>query len=130
MVDTAPLIATAQRLITENGRSVTLVQLDTTLQDSDRPWLGPADARAVPESTLVLDGVFVTPSDAAKLGISLESDDMIKLSEKIMMISPGPAVDISIYDEVIDGSDRLKIVASEQLKPGDELLIAFMGLAE
>lgn len=128
MVDFAPLIVTAQRLIGENGRSVTLVEFDSTLSDAARPWLGPADPRTVPDSSLVLDAVFVEPSSGVSLGLALETDDLIKNSDQIMIVSAGAAVDLTVFGEVIDGSTRWKIETIKILKPGSEIVLGFVGV--
>lgn len=128
MVDYTRLLATAQRLITANGRSVTLVQFDTTLSDSDRPWLGPADARSAPEATLAVDAVFVDPGSAAKLGLDFVVDDLLKRAEQVMILSAGADEDLSPYQEVIDGSTRWKITQTQVLRPADTTVLAFIGV--
>ena len=128
MVETAPLIATAQRLITENGRSVTFVEFDSTPGDVAKPWGGPADPRSNPDSTLTVDAVFVNPSGAASLGLSTETSDLVKRSEQILIVSPGASADLTIYQEIIDGSDRWKIMGIETLKPGASVMINYVGV--
>ena len=143
MVDYASLLATAQRLITANGRSVTFISFAETVQDPAKPWLGPRDPRAAASSfsddfssdfetgilvSLINDAVFVEPGDLEHLGHSLITEDLIKRSTKIMLVSPG-ALDLSIYEEVIDGSERWKITGQEFLKPGDTQVLAFVGVA-
>ena len=128
MVETAPLIATAQRLITENGREVTFVQFDSTPGDANKPWNGPTDPRAAPDSTLVLDAVFVAAGAAGGLGLSETVSDLLKRSDQIMIISPGASADMSIYQEVIDGGERWKVVGVETLKPGSSVLINYVGV--
>ena len=129
MVDFTPLIATAQRLISENGRSVTLVELDSSPADPSKPWKGAADPRAVPDASLTLDAVFVNPGTATtSLGLSLETSDFIKRSEQIMIISPGASVDLTGFEEVSDDSVTWKIQGMEILKPGAEVVVAFIGV--
>ncbi len=128
MVDFAPLIATAQRLISENGRSVTLVEFDSAPADGSKPWKGAADPRAVPDAELTLDAVFVNPGGATSLGLSLETSDFIKRSEQIMIISPGASVDLTEFEEVLDDAVTWKIQGMEILKPGAEVVVAFIGV--
>lgn len=128
MVDLAPIIATAQRLITENGRSVTLVQLDKDPPDTDKPWAGPTDPRAVPEATLTLDAVFVEPSSATRLGLSSDASELVKRSTQILIVSPGASADLTIYTEVTDGSIIWKITTVEVLKPGSSVALGFIGV--
>ncbi len=127
-IDVTALIATAQRLITENGRSVTFIEFNSTPAEADKPWNGPTDPRATPDSTAAHDAVFVEPSSAVKLGLSSEASDLIKRSDQIMIVSPGAAVDLRIYQEVDDDSQRWKITAVEILKPGSSTMLAFVGV--
>ena len=128
MVDTTAIIETAQRLITENGRSVTFVQFDSTPGDAAKPWNGPTDPRATPDSTLTVDAVFVPPSSASSLGLKDEVNDLVKRSEQIMIVSPGAAADLSIYQEVTDGGEQWKIVGVETLKPGASVMLNYVGV--
>lgn len=128
MVETASVIATAQRLITANGRSVTFVEFNSTPGDVAKPWNGPTNPRTTPDSTLTVDAVFVPPSSAASLGLKAETSDLMKRSEQVMIVSPGASADLSIYQEIIDGSDRWKIVGTETLKPGDDVLLNYVGV--
>ena len=129
VVDYPALIATAQRLITENGRSVTFVEFDTTLDDSDKPWRGPADPRATPESTLTVDAVFVEPLSVEQLGSSTRIKDLLARSDKIMIVSPGANVDLTIFQEVVDGSESWKIQGVETLQPGSEIILNYVGVS-
>jgi len=128
VVETASLIATAQRLITENGRSVTFVQFDSTPTDGAKPWLGPTDPRTTPDSTLTVDAVFVSPAGAASLGLKAETSDLLKRSEQIMVVSPGAAVDLRIFNEVTDDSTQWKIVGVQTLKPGSSVMLSYVGV--
>ncbi len=128
MVDFAALTVTAQRLISENGRSITLVSFDDTLQNPSRPWLGPADPRATPASTLVVDAVFVPPSGAAALGLSLQTVDLLKNAEQVAIISPGVDVGLEPFQEIIDGTTRWKIMMTEVLRPASQTVLAFLGV--
>ena len=127
MVDLVPLIATAQRLITENGRPVTFIRQDQTLSDAAQPWLGPADPRATPDATLVVDAVFVEPSAAVKLGISTEQSDLIMNSEQIMILAAG-GTDLLQFQEVLDAGVYWKITTIETLKPGATIVLSFVGV--
>ena len=130
MVDFAASIATAQRLITENGRLVTLVSLDDTPAVAAQPWKGAADPRATPDATLPVRAVFVPPSSASALGLRIDTNDLVKRAEQIAIVSPGGAVDTEIYDEIADSDgSRWKIVFSENLKPAELLVLSFFGVA-
>jgi len=130
--DYSTTIATAQRLITKFGRSVTLVEFDTTLADSAKPWDGPADARTAPDSTLVLDAVSVQPGGSSQqLGFSVFSDDLISRLAAIFIVSPGASADLSTYQELLDTDGvRYKIDAVEVLKPGPDVIVGFIGVSK
>lgn len=127
MVDLAPIIATAQRLITENGRSVTFVRQDQTLSDAAQPWLGPANPRTTPNATLVVDAVFVDPSGAVKLGLSSEQSDLIMNSDQILIVSAG-ATNLLQFQEVLDEGVYWKITTIETLRPGATTVLSFVGV--
>ena len=129
MVDTAPLIAVAQRLIQENGRQISLIQFNSTPQDANRPWRGPsADPRATPDSTLSLFAAFVPPSGARELGLRYVSETLLKRAEQIAIISPGANVDLSIFQEILDTGVYYKMDVLDVLKPGSATVLAFLGV--
>lgn len=131
MVDAVALVATAQRLITENGRSVTFISHDKTVADAAKPWEGGGGTspRTAPDAVLVLDAVFVEPSVAARLGLSSETSDLIKRSEQIMIVSPGAAADdLGDFEEVLDEGKHWKITGIEILRPGSTMFLAFVGV--
>lgn len=128
MVDFNRLIATAQRLIVKNGRPVTLLQFDSAPATPSKPWRGASDPRATPDSTLDLSAVFVEPESASRLGLSSKSDGLIKRSDQILIVSPGAAVDVTIFHEVVDTPSNWKIQGVEVLRPGDEIVLAFIGV--
>ena len=129
MVDTAKAIATAQRLITADGRSVRLIRYNEIPTDTTKPWNGPGDPRRTPRAFLDIDAVFVPPSSASALGLSTEANDLIKRSSQILMMSGGASVDLLQYNEVLDDDKYWKIEFIETLKPGDEILLTFIGVS-
>lgn len=127
MVDAVKLAATALRLLNDNGRSVTFIQHDTTPEIAAQPWDGPAAPRTTPASTLVLSAVFAHPRFVDRLGLTIEVDDLIRRSEQIMIVSQGTN-DLSIFQEVLDGTTYWKITGVEILRPGDTTLLGFVGV--
>lgn len=127
MADVAKLIATAQRLIKDNGRPVTFIRHDETLADTAKPWEGPTDARAAPSETKNLDAVFVQPASAVRLGMTTEQSDLIMQSEQIMIVAPG-TVDLLRFQEVLDGGVYWKITMVEILRPGPTTILGFVGI--
>jgi len=128
VVDFVSLLATAQRLITENGRSITFIRHDKTLQDTDEPWKGPASARGTPDATSVHDAVFVEPASAVRLGIATVQEDLIMKSDQIMILAAG-VVDLTRFQEVLDGGTYWKITVIKDLKPGSTTVLSFVGVA-
>ena len=126
MVDYTRLTATAQRLISANGRSITLVQFDSTPSDASRPWLGPADPRATPDASLTVDAVFV--DNGSGLGKTFNIEDLLKKSDQVALLSAGAQVDLSIYNEVIDGTERYKITGFDVLRPAGVTVLAVIGM--
>lgn len=128
MVDFVALAATAARLITENGRSVTFVALDETPAAPGQPWLGTPDPRAVPEATLVLNAAFVEPSSVVRLGLAFETSDFIKRADQIMIVAPGTN-DLEDFDEVQDSGTTWKIGDVRVLRPASTTVLAFVSVA-
>lgn len=127
MPDYTKLAATAQRLVENSGRDITLVEFNTTPADASKPWRGASDPRTTPDATLAVSGVFVEPSSATKLGMSTEVSDLLKRSSQIIIVAS--TADLKSYNEVIDSdSSRWKIVGMETLKPGDTTLLYFIGV--
>lgn len=128
MVDYVALTAIAQRLITENGRLATFVAFDNVSANITKPWEGPDDPRTTPVASDVYSVVNVEPSGTVALGSSQKVTDLAKRSEKILIVSAGVQVDMSIYDEVIDESVTYKIEGIEILRPGSITVLSFVGL--
>ena len=127
--DYTKTIATAQRLITKFGRSITFVSFDETLGEAAKPWKGATAPRGAGATTLILDAVSVEPRSLDELGRSTAIDDLVKRSEQIMIVSPGSAVSLESFEEIIDDdTSRWKIVGLERLRPGTEILLYFVGV--
>jgi hypothetical protein len=127
VVDLAPIIETAQRLIAENGRTVTFIRHDETLSDPTQPWLGPADARATPNTTSVHSALFVEPDSTQALGLAQAQSDLLMDSEQIMVVAQGE-VDLSTFQEVLDEGVYWKITEIQTLRPGTTTVLSFVGV--
>lgn len=128
MPDYTRLAATAQRLIKNNGRSITFVKLDEASADPTQPWNGPSTN----ETTLALNGVFVPPNTVRQFGLSAlgegtEFKDLVTFSEQVIITAQGEN-DLREYTKVIDRSDRWGIIGLQVLRPGDTTLLAFVGV--
>lgn len=128
MVDYTRLAATAQRLITSNGRSISFVKLDEVSADPNKPWNGPG----VADTVLPLSGVFVPPNTVRQFGLSslgegTEFKDLITYSEQVIIVAQGDN-DLRGYTKVVDRSVNWGIIGLQVLRPGDTSLIAFVGV--
>lgn len=120
MVDYARMQATATRLIRANGRKMTLVKFDRTNADNAKPWDGPTDARNGTNATRVTATVVDAPIlELRRLGLIGIAEDLIMRSDSQVIID-GQATDEDLrnFNEVVDGTETLKISAIERLKPG------------
>jgi hypothetical protein len=127
MVDYTKLAATASRLITSNGRSITFVRKSETPADVNKPWKGPV----VGETTFVTDGVFVPPNTVRQFGITslgqgTEFVDLLQFSEQIVILHQGQT-DLRQFTILRDGSDW-NILGLQVLCPADVNVLAFVGV--
>ncbi len=130
MVDFVSLANTAKTLVDENGRTITLRELETTSSDPAKPWKAATDPRNPLASSIVRVGAFVPLSSASKLGLTIDKEMMVKRAAQVMLVAPGAVetIDYSIFDEVLDGTDVWRITFMEVLKPADTTLLYFFGV--
>ena len=126
--DYTSILATAEKLTYKFGRAITLVRLSETPADADEPWNGPTTT----ETTVALEGVFVPPNTVRQfgltaLGLGTELQDLVTFSEQIIITYPG-AVDPREYTIVRDDSMDWGIVGIQQLTPGPDPVLAFIGV--
>ena len=127
MPDYVKLAATAERLVANSGRTITLVQFNSTPADANKPWRGAADPRITPDATLSIVGAFVEPRSDIRLGLSSEIADLLARSSQVIIVAS--TADLTAYNEVIDSdTTRWKILGLEKLKPGDTTLLYFIGV--
>lgn len=122
-------VVLAQRLIKKHGREITLVQFEGPSTTSTTPWQGAVDPRGDVSSNLTVYAVFVPPSGVASLGLEIETQDLFKNSERVLIFSAGDQVDVSGYSEVEDGSSRWKINILRVLRPGTVSVLAYAGVS-
>lgn len=117
----------ARRLIGDNGRSLTFVQLSATPTNASEPWDGNASTQA---DSVTVFGTFVQPSSSFLLGITTAQSDLFQNSSAII-IAPHPPTgeNLATFDRVIDGTTTWKIVTVETLQPGDLPILYFVGVA-
>ena len=119
---------TAERLILESGRSITLVRPSETPIDATKPWNGSQSS----EETLTLPGVQLLPNAVRVFGLSALGDatelrGLLELNERVYIVFQGTA-DISTFNFVRDGGIDYQIQGTQELKPGDVILLGFIGV--
>lgn len=115
---------TAQRLVAKNGRSITLVKLNATSADPDKPWRGAEDPRGDDAEELVVPAVFVGPT---ALGFAATSQDLFKGCSQICIVAT--TADLIGFNEVLDADGkRWKIAHIEKLKPAQTTLLYYIGV--
>jgi hypothetical protein len=129
VVDYTRLAEMAERLVRNNGRSISFVKLNTTPANPSRPWKGPASGG---ETTLALNGVFVPPNTVRQFGLTAlgegtEFKDLVTFSEQIIITAQGDN-DLREFTSVVDNGDRWGIIGLQVLKPGSTTLLAFVGV--
>lgn len=123
-----PIAAKAAELVTRFGKAVTLRRLNTTAPDSDAPWRGATDPRAVPAATLVVDAVFVEPSSLRTLGLNAEVVDWVPRCSKVAIISHSS--DLRDYGELLEtDATTWRVVGVSTLDPGGTRLLHYVGVA-
>lgn len=128
MVDYTKLAATAERLITENGREITFVRKNQTPLDANKPWNGPNAT----ETTLALYAVFAPPNTVRQFGLTALGDgtefmDLLSFSEKIAIVYPSTN-DLRQYKIIRDGGIDWNMIGLQVLEPGPTKVLAFVGV--
>lgn len=124
------LQATANKIIADKGRDLTLIAENETAADPSKPWEG-ASALAV-ESTLAIKGAFVPPNTVRQfgvtaLGLGTEFMDLMDMSEQVIIAATGDN-DVRDYRTVLDSyqGDRWGIIGIQQLRPGNVGVLSFI----
>ena len=110
MVDYVSLAATAERLINQNGRDVSLLRNERTPSDPANPHRG--------------GGTTVTTLGPLRaVLIPFESDNqegtLVRRNEKRAFVAANVAAgEIETFDQLVDGSTTWKIVDVDTINPG------------
>ena len=114
----------AERLIEENGRTITLVRQDQdNPTDPAKPWRS-----STPEDEVTVDvlGVFTEYDKEVVDG------EIIKRGDKLVWVAAKSVEDeltgtqnvkIEDYDAIRDGTVRWKIVEANLIEPGDQRIV-------
>lgn len=130
-LDYNELAAIAEELIEDSGREITIIRFDQTPSDSNKPWNGPSNPRTSPDATATLTGCFVPLSDGSSLGLKGLDEDLMKRTDEVCLVAPGvadPPFDLLTANEILDGGEYRKVSFVKTLKPGNVVLLYFIGV--
>jgi hypothetical protein len=109
----------ADRLISENGRSVTIVRRDqANFTNPAEPWGSSTEADTI---STVVTGVFLEYEKEDVDG------DLVRRGDKRVFIAASDVEDettgtqnvkVEDYDHVLDGTTRWKIISAKLIEPG------------
>lgn len=126
--DYTDIEAAAVSLISDFGRTVTLVQLDPGPTVVGKPWQGSTAPRTAPLSTKSVSAVFVEPHSLTQLGRECVSDDFVRRCTNVAIVATSS--NLEPYNELLDSDgSRWKITTTATLKPGGVNLLAYVGLS-
>lgn len=111
----ARLAQVAQKLITENGRSVTFVKLAETAADPNRPWEGTSDAETLVVATAVITRYAKEDVD----GEIVRRGDMRAVVDELS-VTPNSIEDFDLLRD--DENQEWKIVDVVKFRPGPTTL--------
>ena len=126
-INYAKAARTALKLLTENGRPVTLVKYDTEPDDPNRPWRG-----AEGNTTITATAVFTDPVSEKDLGTAEVLGDFhsVKQGQQIAFLAAsenldanGTPIDLTEYDQMIDGGLAYRMIEIHKLGPGETPLM-------
>lgn len=109
----------AERLIEENGRTISLVRRDQgNPADPSKPWRGSTGADKI---TVVVKGVFIEFEKQDFDGTLVRRGDkrLLVAAKSVTDESNASNLKIEDYDEVLDAGVRWKIITAELIEPGD-----------
>lgn len=127
MVDYVKLAATALRLVTKNGKTVTVTKLNTTASDADKPWRGAADPRGPAAATESVKAVEVAPASLGKL---ISKGDIPANVETAFMIAPELTTAVlDDFDELTSDGTIYSIEKIIKIKPADVVMLYIIMVA-
>ena len=124
--------AVAQRLIRLNGRNVDLLKFDTIPADNAKPWRGPADGDERTNATsFTIKAVFIEPQSAEEFGMKITNEELIRVSDKILMLASNDIPTGEVLDDYISMVDSLdslesKIDSIRTFTPGETPILHFI----
>lgn len=126
MVDITSLRSTAERLISENGRDVTLVKRDRTAGDGAKPWRGPASPGT--DVSVTAKAVFVDFEEGDFAATLVRRGDKRALVSAKVIEDINSAAALEEFDVVLDGDVEWKIISTTVIEPGSSRVLYDMQL--
>lgn len=112
---------TALRLISKNGRDITLKKLKVI--DNDVVWGGEADKW----DSFTQSGKAVFVMNSSKLGKTIISDELLAQCQQICILQP--MASITQFDHITDNSVDWKIKWIHELTPANLNMLYIVGVA-
>lgn len=127
MVDYIKLAATALRLVTKNGKTITVTKLNTTASDPSKPWRGAADPRSPAAATETVKAVEVAPGSLGKLVSKGDIPDNI---ETTFMVAPELTTAVlDDFDEVTSAGTIYRIEKIVKVAPANVVMLYIIMVA-
>lgn len=125
-VDYDKMALVAERLVTENGRTISLIRQGETPTDTAKPWNGSSGV----ETVVDVPGIQLLPNAVRVFGLSAlgdagKLDGLISISELVYVIFQGEE-DLKQFTFVRDGGVDYQIEATQALKPANKTLLGFV----
>jgi hypothetical protein len=123
MINYTRMRATAERLIGENGRTMTFTKLGSTPVDPAEPWREDtgADDTAIP--VIVLETEFENEDIDGQLVRRGDKKMLVAASALETAAPSGADTDLEDYDQLLDGTTEWKIERVIPTRPGDPRVI-------
>lgn len=115
------LRATAERLIEENGRTLTLVRKDQgNPVDPAKPWRASTGAAEI--TVDVIGVVLEFEKDEVDGTLVLKTDKRVFVADKSVVDEGGSAANLKIedYSDLVDGTTRYRIINPTTIEPGGQ----------
>ena len=109
--------ATATRLISKFGRSLTLTKKGSTASDPSKPWEG---GTATDATTSTLTGVELGDTSYFK------DDDRVEATDRAFIVDG--LIEPAEGDKITDSGVVFEIVAAKRIQPGDTALAYMLAL--
>lgn len=113
-LDYSPLVAVAEEMVADFGRDVKLRRKDAT-SVSGKPWRGDP---AAPADTTV-KALFVGPRKVV-------NEDFLQGLDDVAIVAGN--IDLLPYHEIVDGTTVWRITKRNVIKPGDTIILTYLGV--